>query len=425
LWYNVFVTIGIAIPTPEHIDPEFSLISLPQLIAYTKKILPDIELKLSCKAGVRTDSNRNFMLKHYLDAEVDYILHLDCDMVFPKDLIVKYLKDPKKIMGCVYYRRDPPHYPVVYIENKGKNKDINPLTSVDPKSMPKDQFVKVDGIGFGGMMVDTKVYRALGDKKWHRYGKNFGIPLELPNKLSHDLQFCKLVKEHEFDVYVHTGVRAGHISKKIVWDYEPVKKTNDFIDISSYKLNKKPKIAVLMPSLDTKKAQKVVKQLKSRASYQNVEYLILNDDERVGFVTKINEFSYKFQNDYDYFVYVAEDAYAGRGWLNIALLSLEATKKDLFIFNDGKWNGRLASFGMVSQKLIKSQDGYIFYKGYKSHYADTELTLKMMEQSNFSYSPEALLIEVDYNKHGVNLADKKLFNRRKLNFREPYRSMFS
>ena len=170
-------------------------------------------------------------------------------------------------------------------------------------------------------------------------------------------------------------------------------------------------IAVIMPSIDREKAQKSMVQLRERSgmSDDEVDYMIIMDNKRQGFVSAVNDFVLK--TDYKYYVYTAQDAFGGKDWLKIAFDKLEETGKGLFAFNDGKWAGELAAFGMVRAAWKKP----FFYSGYKSHYADTELTIQAEKENQLTTDLKSLLIEVDYNKHGVNLDDKKLFQERNPN----------
>ena len=105
-------------------------------------------------------------------------------------------------------------------------------------------------------------------------------------------------------------------------------------------------------------------------------------------------------------------------WLKIAHDELERTGKSLLAFNDGKWFGRLAGFGMVRGAWAKSNyaSGNLFFEGYKSHYADNEITELGKRQHQLAFNPNALLIEVDYNKLSrwqSDQADKSLFAQRR------------
>ncbi|MCZ2497984.1 hypothetical protein GN316_14555 [Xylophilus sp. Kf1] len=117
-----------------------------------------------------------------------------------------------------------------------------------------------------------------------------------------------------------------------------------------------------------------------------------------------------------FFIYCAEDAFAGRYWLRFALEAFQQ-KPDagLLAFNDGKWFGQLAAFGMVRRSwLMPLYGGALFHPGYAQHYGDTELTLVAQQQKALAYHPHALLVEVDHakDKKAVNAADRSSFESR-------------
>ena len=69
------------------------------------------------------------------------------------------------------------------------------------------------------------------------------------------------------------------------------------------------------------------------------------------------------ESNYKYVVYTAEDAFPGMNWLKFAHEELETTGKSLLAFNDGKWFGRLAAFGMVRSAWAKTNyaSGNLFF----------------------------------------------------------------
>ena len=164
-------------------------------------------------------------------------------------------------------------------------------------------------------------------------------------------------------------------------------------------------IKVLIPAIDMEATYKTVKQLKFRAGIE-AQYFILPGN--IPFIEKVNAFVRQFPADY--YVYTATDAFAGRNWLKIAYEELEATGKSVFAFNDGKWGGRLAAFGMVRASYMSP----FFFDGYKDHYADVELTLRANIEGVLACNLEAILMEVDYDKDtkSVNQADRDLFMKR-------------
>lgn len=385
----------IGIPSSGLVNSSFALDNLPAIIAYTKKHRPDIDLAISYQCGVRTDRNRNIILERaYTSGDIDYILWLDEDMLYPHDIITTYLSADFEIIGCLYFKRAEPHEPIGYVKS---DNPLKPYKVLDPRKLPENQMIEVDGLGYGGMMVKMSAYDKMGDNKWTHYGLNYHLPYPCENKLTHDLQFCHDAQEVGIKINLHTKIRPGHIGEKVVvetdWEREPVKK-ND--------------IVVIMPTINEVKAKATLEQLKESAGIDADFYSVI-DIDRTGFIATANKAFRELEAKY--YVYVAEDAYGGRDWLKIAYEEMEKTGAGLFAFNDGKWHGKLASFGMVRKDWAGKE---LLPSVYKSHYADTELTLRAIQEGKLAYNPEAVLIEVDADKHGVNPEDKTLFNKRKI-----------
>lgn len=169
---------------------------------------------------------------------------------------------------------------------------------------------------------------------------------------------------------------------------------------------------VAMPFIDAAMARRAARQMAERAGCTGL-VLAIHDDRREGFVTLINRAFLSTQSPC--FAYVAQDAFAGRYWLALAQTALVANRAGLAAFNDGKWAGRIASFGLVNRRWARSlYDGYLFHPGYRAHYGDTEVSLIAEAQGALCYDPDAVLVEVDWHKDQMptNAADKALFEAR-------------
>ncbi len=177
-------------------------------------------------------------------------------------------------------------------------------------------------------------------------------------------------------------------------------------------------IVLVMPSTDLPQATRAATLMVQRAGVQDAVLLIVQDPEGQGFVRVANQCFEATQSDY--FGYVAQDAFAGRRWLQRAHHLLQTNGKGLLGFNDGKWAGRLASFGLGRRSWLTANypQGLLFCPDYSQHYADTELTALAMGNDQYCYDPNAVLMEVDWDKDSkaVNPADKTLFAHRKANW---------
>lgn len=169
---------------------------------------------------------------------------------------------------------------------------------------------------------------------------------------------------------------------------------------------------VVMPFTDAIVAERAARLLAARAGCKGL-LLGIHDSQREGFVSLINR-AFAITESAS-FAYVAQDAFAGRQWLSLAERALQKNNTGLVAFNDGKWAGKLASFGLVKRAWANTlYDGDLFYPGYHSHFGDTEISLIAMSQRAYGYDPDAVLVEVDWDKdkRPVNQADKVLFEQR-------------
>jgi hypothetical protein len=189
--------------------------------------------------------------------------------------------------------------------------------------------------------------------------------------------------------------------------------------IDSRVLEAKPDVAIVsdgpimvMPFTNRAQAEQAAQLMAARAGTSGL-LLAVHDDDRTGFIRMVN---LAFQKTHStHFGYVAQDAFAGRQWLRLAIEAL-GSEQVLLGFNDGKWAGALAGFGLAQRAW--AQDNYagsFFYPRYQRHYADAELTLLALQSGSYAYEPNALLVEVDWLKDQsqVDTADRQLFLERK------------
>jgi hypothetical protein len=143
--------------------------------------------------------------------------------------------------------------------------------------------------------------------------------------------------------------------------------------------------------------------------------LIIHDVWTEGFIALCNRVFTSSSSVY--FGYVAQDAFPGRQWLKIALrvMQNDVQRGGLFAFNDGKWQGMLASFGMVNRHWAEQNyNGDLFKPTYHRHYADVELTLLAMEQGMYRSDARSVLVEIDWEKElkSVDRQDRLLYRQR-------------
>jgi hypothetical protein len=174
-------------------------------------------------------------------------------------------------------------------------------------------------------------------------------------------------------------------------------------------------VAVLLPWTNRTMAESASALMAARAAHPCAIYC-LQDDLGMGPLSLMSAALAGIRSDW--VVYAAQDAFAGRYWLRFAVEALRARPVSrLLAFNDGKWVGRLAAFGMAQREWLRDLYGeHLFHPGYRRHYADVELSLIARQQQVMAYHPHSLLVEADYDKDSrpVDEADRAHFLRRKL-----------
>jgi hypothetical protein len=170
-------------------------------------------------------------------------------------------------------------------------------------------------------------------------------------------------------------------------------------------------VLVIMPSIRLRKAVRTARTLARRAGMP-CTILVVRDSLRRGFVPTCNAVMARAAAKY--VVYLAEDAFPGLDWLRLAHEALERSGKGLLGFNDGKWKGRIAAFGMVRVDWARSiYGGPLFYPGYAAHGADDELTVIARTQDQYAYDPDCTLFEYDPDKvFGAGKGDRAMFHAR-------------
>ena len=172
-------------------------------------------------------------------------------------------------------------------------------------------------------------------------------------------------------------------------------------------------VTILLPWTSHTEAERASALMVRRAGVA-CTLLCLEDDDRAGPLPLLNAAFAATRSPW--VVYAAQDAFAGRNWLRFALNAVtEQPQSGLLAFNDGKWFGQLAAFGMVRREwMLPVYGGLLFHSGYRRHYADVELTLIAQQQRALVFHPHALLVEVDHEKDArpVDAADQAGFQRR-------------
>jgi len=137
-----------------------------------------------------------------LASEVDYVMWLDSDVIYPQDIIKVLMSRDKDMVTGLYYKRTAPFSPCIYT----RKDDDKLYTYLD---YPEDELFKVDAAGFGCMLMKASVIKAVHKKFGGCFFPVNGIGGE-------DLSFIKRASECGIEVWCDSSVKCGHMGQLIV-----------------------------------------------------------------------------------------------------------------------------------------------------------------------------------------------------------------
>lgn len=145
------VLVGIPCHDMVHADFMFDLASMVGITAIARR---DIDLRLCLRTGTVIHSARRDLVRRALETDCTHILFLDADMRFPRNTLVRLLSRGVPIVGANYSTRCTPSRPVSFQSDQSDKDRV--YTELDSTGLQP-----VDGTGFGVMLIDMEVFKAL------------------------------------------------------------------------------------------------------------------------------------------------------------------------------------------------------------------------------------------------------------------------
>lgn len=155
------------------------------------------DVTLNFVTGTYIHVNRNDLMQLALENEADYTLWLDDDMRFPRDTLIRLLEHNVPIVGANYSSRRMPPSPIAI-----KHIDVvNGSTRLQTRE-EDTHLERVDAVGFGVVLVKSKVALAVGYPWFETKDPEGGEEL----RVGEDVDFCMKAKAAGFDVFVDHGL---------------------------------------------------------------------------------------------------------------------------------------------------------------------------------------------------------------------------
>lgn len=169
---------------------------------------PRYEFYWSTAGEIFVPFAREELAKTALNFGCDYLFMIDDDQLADPDLVFSLAKHNVDIVGALTFTRNPPHNPVIYETVEGYDPSskarYGPFTR-QVKSYPRNRLVECDAIGFGCVLINTRVLKAL-PQPWFMGSHGTG----------EDIHFCLEAKKRGFRVFMDTAQKMGHLGNPVV-----------------------------------------------------------------------------------------------------------------------------------------------------------------------------------------------------------------
>jgi hypothetical protein len=168
-----FVKVVVGVPAGDRVHTEF-VVCLGDMLLYTAKALPDLELELRMQMSSLVAFNRNELAKYALEQKADYLLFIDSDMEFPPYALNRILDEALggeyEILGYNYTQRGPP-FQGLALDLAGKQVEHGKWV------------IEVSRLPTGFMLINLGVFAKLKSPYFHH-------PIEDGHIVSEDYAFC-------------------------------------------------------------------------------------------------------------------------------------------------------------------------------------------------------------------------------------------
>lgn len=180
-----------------------------------------IGVQMNFRTGTLIDRARSALAEQCLaNQDVDYLLFVDGDMIFPEDSLERLLAHKKDIITAFATNRN--FRQVIPVIGKFKYDKDGELAGVQTMlEYPKDELFQVESCGMAMTLISKRALKKLAEAEKGR-GLFQQIPLKNGGTLPEDSSFCWRAKQQGIPIYCDAKLSIGHKGPYIFteMDYE-------------------------------------------------------------------------------------------------------------------------------------------------------------------------------------------------------------
>jgi len=149
---------------------------------------------------------RNTGCQKVLELDFQWLFFLDDDVIPPADAILRLMAHKQPIVSGVYYRRNPPIYPVMLRNTPEGRNWITEFKIPD--------LMEIDFCGAGCLLVHRDVLTSLPPitPRNHWFGWRVkAYEMDAPHRMSEDFAFCEHARNHGYKILCDTSILCRHV----------------------------------------------------------------------------------------------------------------------------------------------------------------------------------------------------------------------
>ena len=180
--------------------------SLLNLVAHSRD--RDFHI-LVANRGYHIGENRGYCVVQAQRNQSDYLLFIDDDMTFNKDVLERLLTHGKEVIGVNSYSRClPPSSTVGLMDKEGKYMHPDKHSAIEMR-IP-DELFKCYFVGAGIMLIDMKVFEKIEKPYFAFTSDENGMIIN-----GEDGSFCAKCLNAGIDIFCDPSVFVGHVGEYI------------------------------------------------------------------------------------------------------------------------------------------------------------------------------------------------------------------
>lgn len=193
--------VAVGLPTFDDVKADFTL-SLVMMTAHTR----EVQFAFNHSKATWVAHARNLIVEGAIELGADWLLFVDSDMTFPREILQRLMSWNKDIVCASYVKKKPPYMTVGSLAPRPDDK-IGKQTMLDANGL-----YEMKEIGLGVCLIKMEVFKKL-QKPWFHYEYRQGSNV----MTGEDILWCHEVRKLGYKIWLDAALsmHVGHIGNYV------------------------------------------------------------------------------------------------------------------------------------------------------------------------------------------------------------------